>query len=265
MIVQSMSGTSSSRTLAGRGIVITRPAAQAAALADLVRAHGGQPLVFPVIEILDAADPGRFHAIIDRLEEFDIAIFISPSAVDKAMTLISARGALPPGLRLAAPGPGSARELRRHTGAPVLVPARRYDSEGLLDLPHLQSVAGQRVLILRGTGGRELLGDTLRARGAQVEYAECYRRAKPQADPAPLLTAWARGEIAAVIVTSSEGLRNLCEMVREAGLQHLKATPVFVPHARIAATARELGLKKVVETPSGDEAIVDDLMRYFDA
>jgi uroporphyrinogen-III synthase len=49
---------------------------------------------------------------------------------------------------------------------------------------------GKRVIIFRGEGGRELLGETLKQRGAAVEYVSCYRRARPQLDPAPLLKLW---------------------------------------------------------------------------
>ena len=89
-------------------------------------------------------------------------------------------------------------------------------------------------MIFRGDGGRELLGDTLRARGATVDYVECYRRARPAADAGPLVRALERGEIDAVVVSSSEGLRNLFDMVGEAGRQRLQRTPLFAPHARIA-------------------------------
>jgi uroporphyrinogen-III synthase len=113
--------------------------------------------------------------------------------------------------------------------------------------------------------GRELLGDTLTARGARIEYAECYRRGKPAADTGPLLSAWARGELDAIVVTSSEGLRNLFDMVGTAGQTWLKKTPLVVPHARIAETARALGLPLVVEAEAGDEGIVAGLVAYFES
>jgi uroporphyrinogen-III synthase len=96
-----------------------------------------------------------------------------------------------------------------------------------------------------------------------VTYAECYRRTKPKADVAPLLKAWAKGEIDAVIATSSEGLRNFHEMLGAAGREALAGTPLFVPHPRIAAAARELGLPEAVVTASGDEAIVAGIVSRF--
>ena len=254
-----------SQPLAGRGIVITRPAHQAARFAELVRAAGGNAILFPVIEIEDVADLGPLLAVIDRLAGFDLAIFISPNAVNKAMNLIKVRSALPPRLKLAAIGPGSVRELKRFGVADVIAPAARFDSEALLDLPALRDVAGKRILIFRGDGGRELLGDTLAARGAAIEYAECYRRGRPQRDAAPLLKAWARSELDAITVTSSEGLHNLFDLVGKLGQAWLRTTPVFVPHPRIEQTARELGLASVVLTAPGDEGMVAGLAQWFAA
>ncbi|MBE0621724.1 MAG: uroporphyrinogen-III synthase, partial [Burkholderiales bacterium] len=182
-----------STPLAGRRVVVTRPAGQTAHLAALIRAAGGEPLLFPALEIFDAADLQPVRALIERLDSFDLAIFISANAVDKALAMVRERRAWPPALRVATVGRGSERELERHGYTAVIAPAERFDSEGLLDLPELKQMAGKRVVIFRGEGGRELLGDTLDARGAVVEYAECYRRGRPNADPAPLLDLCARG------------------------------------------------------------------------
>jgi uroporphyrinogen-III synthase len=249
--------------LAGRGILVTRPAGQAEALARLVVEAGGHAIAFPVIEIVAVQDLRPLLDLIDRLEQFDIAIFISPNAVDKAMNLVAARRALPQSLKVAAVGQGSARELRRRGVADVIVPQGRFDSEALLELPELAQVAGRRVVIFRGEGGRELLGDTLRARGAEVTYAECYRRSRPNADAAALLRAWARDEVHAVTVTSSEGLHNLFDMLGKLGQQWLKQTPLFAPHPRIAQAARELGIVSVITTAPGDEGLFAGLRDYF--
>lgn len=249
--------------LAGKGILVTRPAHQAKDLTRLISEAGGRPILFPVIEILDVEDLRPLLAIVDRLADFDLAVFISPNAVDKAMNVIAARGGLPSGLRVAAVGKGSARELRRFGAAEVLVPQGRFDSEGLLELPDLQNMAGKRVVIFRGDGGRELLGDALVARGASLTYAECYRRSRPRADAAALLRAWARGEVSAVTVTSGEGLHNLFDMVGKLGQQWLKKTPVFAAHPRIGAIARELGVAQVVVTGPGDEGLANGLKRFF--
>lgn len=241
--------------LQGMGIVVTRPAHQARHLAQLIEGAGGEAILFPVLEILDTADVHPLNALIAQLDTFDVAIFISPNAVSKAMNLIRAQRELPAHLSIAAIGRGSKKELERCGVQQVIMPPRQFDSEGLLELPQFQDMSGKRVVIFRGEGGREMLGDSLTARGAQVEYAECYRRGKPDIDAAPLLHRWARGEVQAVTVTSSETLHNLFDLLGKLGQQWLKKTPLFAPHARIAAAARNLGLEQVTETPAGDDGL----------
>jgi uroporphyrinogen-III synthase len=250
--------------LAGRGVVITRPAGEAQRLAALIRAAGGVPLSYPAIEIVDPPDPGALDAVIDRLDDFDLAIFISPSAVHKAMARILARRVLPGALRYAAIGPGGVRALQQFGIREVIAPAAdslRHDSESLLAAGFLQNVGGMRIVIFRGDGGRELLREALSARGASVEAVTSYRRAPPSWDSAPLLQAWARGEVAAVIVTSSEGLRHFCDRLGAEGEARCRATPIIVPHPRIAAAARAMGMNCVVESVSGDEALLAAVLR----
>jgi len=253
------------RLLAGHHIVVTRPEHQAAALAALIREAGGTPVLFPVLEILDVQDTRPLTSVIARLSSFDLAIFVSPNAVNKAMNLIAERGGLPSGLRVATLGEGSARELRRRGVDDVIAPDDRFDSEALLALPDMQDVVGKRIVIFRGDGGRELLGHTLAARGATVEYAKCYRRARPRRDAELLLGLWARDELSGFVVTSSEGLRNLFDMAGVQGRQRLGATPLFVPHPRIAETARELGMSQIVPTRPGDEGIVQGIIDWWGA
>lgn len=253
-----------SGALAGRRVVITRPAGESQRLATLISAAGGVPLVCPAIEICDAPDLRALDNVIDRLDDFACAIFISPSAVDKAMTRIVSRRALPLSLRCAAIGLGGVRALQKFGVRDVIAPsaeAGRYDSESLLKTEFLQHVRGWRVVIFRGDGGRELLSETLNARGAIVESVTCYRRGKPAFDAAILLRALERSDVATVIVTSSEGLRNLCEHVGATGTACLRKTLMVVPHPRIAAVARELGMTRVVESEPGDDALVASVIR----
>ena len=252
-------------SLAGRGIVVTRPAHLAGELERLIRASGGNPILFPVLEIRDVADPGPLDALIARLDEFDLAIFISPNAAEKAMHLITARRALPARLAVAAIGSGGVRTLGRYGVTRVIAPAGRYDSEALLEQPALTDVKGKRVVIFRGEGGREVLGDTLAARGALVEYAECYRRCRPDTDAAPLLAAWAGSTLDAITASSSESVRNLHDMVGSSGRERLGRTPLFVPHPRIAETAHALGLARLIVTGAGDEGLVAGMSEFFAA
>ena len=255
-----------SPSLAGVRVLVTRPRDQAENLAHLIEAHGGEAIRFPAIEIAEPQDPRALLAVVDRLKDFALAIFISPNAVRRAMNLFRARGGLPPGLRVACVGRGSARELKNFGIDNAIVPPDRFDSEALLELPELQQVAGKRIVIFRGDGGRELLGDTLRERGAEVVYAECYRRLCPDTDITPLLQRWARGEIDIVSVTSVDGLRNLFGMLGKDGQQRLIRTPIVVVSDRMAQVCRELGFTTGprVAATAGDDAILEAIQAWRD-
>jgi uroporphyrinogen-III synthase len=235
-----------SRFLSGIGVLVTRPEEQSHDLCQAIRAAGGEPVRFPVLAIEPIRDSPSLQAAMQRLEEFHWAIFISPNAVLHAFAALDAHGGLPGSLRTAAVGKGTARKLRSSGHPPHLVPPGRANSEALLEQPELQQVDGQRILIFRGRGGRELLAQTLRARGAEVEYAEVYRRVKPRANITALLDRWARGEVDVVTVTSNEGLHNLYEMVGEQGRQRLLDTPLVVVSERGAELARSLGFRREV-------------------
>ena len=251
------------RPLAGRHIVVTRPAGQAAHLAEALLELGAKPVLFPVLAIYDVADPQALQDVAIRLDEFDWACFVSPNAVEKSLSQILARRTWPTGLRAATIGQSSEDALARFGIRDVVAPRGRFDSEALIELPELQDMQGQRVVIFRGDGGRELLGDTLKQRGASVEYVACYRRDKPATDPAPLLKLWEEGRLDAVTVTSSEGLRNLVDMLGKLGQTWLKKTPLFVPHQRIASVARALGCHEVKLTGPGDDGLVTGLLEYY--
>src|SRR5262249_11295374 len=139
-----------------------------------------------------------------------------------------------------------------------LAPEQGADSEALLGLPALQSMQGRRVVIFRGGAGRPLLGDALRTRGAHVEYADCYRRVLAKSDPAPLLARWPR--VHAVTISSSEGLDNFITLL---GAAKAGEKPLFVPHDRVAAHARERGAQEVVVSGPSDAAVLERLVGYF--
>ena len=252
-----------SRGLAGRNIVITRPAGQATHLAEALFDRGAHPVLFPLLVIQPVAD---LHGLLDvatRLEQFDLAVFVSPNAVSHALTAILAHRPWPPGLRAATVGKSSEAALAAFGIANVIAPEERFDSEALLALPALQAVAGWQVIVFRGDGGRELLGETLQQRGAAVEYVSSYRRSKPSLGPEPLLKLWQEQRLDALTLTSSEGLRNLHELLGPLGQAYLRHTPVFVPHARIAEQARALGLQQVITTGPADDGLLTGLMQYF--
>ena len=250
--------------LAGKTIVVTRPRAQAGQLAAAIAALGGEPLIFPLLEISPAADGQPLAAAVARLADYSLAVFISPNAVDYALPAILAQGSWPVGLQPAAVGQGTVKALAACGIAGCVAPSERFDSEALLALPALAAdqVAGRHVVIFRGDGGRELLAETLRARGAEVDCITCYRRSGTADGVAPLLAGWRTGRLDALTVSSSEGLRYLIDLLDAEGRAYLQKTPVFVPHARIAENAQALGLSNIILTEAADAGILAGLGAY---
>lgn len=241
-------------------ILVTRPAHQAAALADGIRAAGGEALLFPALEILPV-EPQALVPLLRRSGDYDLAICISPNAARFGVAALRAVAEVPASLAWFAVGPGTAKALAALGIAGVTTP-QGQDSEALLALPQFGEVAGKRIAIFRGVGGRPLLGDTLRARGAQVDYIECYRRQCPAADAAPLRRRWS--EISAVTIASVETLRNLERMLGDDGGALLRTTPLFVPHEKIAAGAHAAGMERVIVTAGGDAGLLQGLINWFE-
>jgi uroporphyrinogen-III synthase len=250
------------KPLAGLRVLVTRPSHQALALSCQIESQGGVAVRFPTIEIAPPADPTTLKNTVARLDRFNLAVFVSPNAVTYAFAVMDSQP-LPSGLTVACVGPGSARALAQHGVVQVLIP-ERGDSEGLLELPALQHVRGSRVVIFRGDGGRELLGDELRKRGADVTYVECYRRLRPRTDGSALTRAFLQHGIDVVTVTSADALRNLHDIIESPAASLLARTPLVVVSERLRDLALELGLQGsiTITSSASDEAIVDAIRAW---
>jgi uroporphyrinogen-III synthase len=245
-------------------VVITRPLAQALPLAAQVRALGREVEVLPLLEIAPLPDPSALVATLARLEDYALVAFVSPNAIDAAFAHI---GRWPAGVTLAVLGEGSRAALAAHgitaDDVDIVSPhdAANSDTEHLLQTLDLAALRGRPVLIVRGESGRELMADGLRAAGADVTTIAAYRRSVPALTPA------LRERLEALlqtrndwIVTSSEALRGLLQLLAamrtDDVVAKMQQQQLIVPHARIAATAHELGLRHVTLTGSGDERLL---------
>lgn len=258
VVVANLNDLRINNPLAGLNIVVTRPREQAASLVQRITTLGGKAILFPLLEIEPVSDTRPLHELVARLSDFDLAIFISPNAVRYGMASIQK---LPATLRVATVGQSSAQTLRDAGVKEVIAPQGRSDSEALLALPQLQDVRGWKIVIFRGDAGRELLGDTLKMRGADVEYITCYHRSKPQQDIGTLLN----HQPDAITLSSSEALGYLWDMLDEPGRQQISSVPLFVPHARIAEKARQQGWQEVFQTAGSDDGIVSGLVAWSKA
>lgn len=237
-----------SGALAGCGVVVTRPAHQAAGLVAALEAEGARVWRFATVAI----EP---RPVAPPAGPWDWTVFVSPNAVAHGG---AARACAP---RTAALGPATAAALG---GADAIAPDGA-GSAGLLAVPAFAPPPGARVLIVRGVGGRERLAEALRARGMTVAYHEVYARRLPSADPAPLLAAWRAGALHVVTATSNATLRNLHQLLDVAGRTALATTQLVVVNGRMVETARMLGVRTppLVADGAADAALVAALSRWW--
>ena len=241
----------SSPFLQGHGVVVTRPAAQADGLCRAIESAGGRPIRFPAMEIRVLESPEDRHRLANA-NAYDLLIYVSANAVRFGAP------PSPPGALLAI-GNATRQVLEEQGFAVSAHPKPPYDSEALLELPGLQKVRGQRILIVRGLGGREHLARALRERGAVVEYAQVYRRALPDRDEAELAAEWMRGGVHVITVTSVEILENLMRMLSPVCQALLRATPLVAASRRVLQKARALGfaLPVTLAADPGDHAMAE--------
>lgn len=254
--------------LQGRHIAITRPEGQAKKLTELIIRQGGEVLAFPLIAISPLENYDALLQQLKTLAQQDWAIFISSNAVQYGMPhLLKALGHVPPTLKFAAIGPTTAAELKKFSIDDTLTPNNRFDSESFLALPEMHEVAGKNIVIFRGVGGREVLAETLRQRGARAQFAECYRRINPQTDTRQLVKHWQQHGLDAIVVTSSEAMRNLLQMTEDETSGDfppwLRNTTLCVNHQRIAELPLQKGLKIAIAQAPGDDAMLDCLIQVL--
>lgn len=247
--------------LSGLRILVTRPEAQANRLATLISEAGGEPVLFPTLTITPVAPTPE---AMDALRQSDMVIFISPNAVVHGYALLRDLGDFSSRVIIAI-GRATRAALERQGCPRVYDPGEESSSESLLAHPILEEVTGRRICIVRGGDGRELLRETLTARGAKVSYLECYRRTMPAGTDAAALTELLTVEPDTLVVTatSSAGLVNLLAMTPEAQREELLARPLVVIGTRQQAAARGCGWTgPVLAAGAGDEQIVETIARW---
>jgi len=231
--------------MAAKGVLVTRPAGQGDALCAAIRERGLCAHHLPLLALeplpeLPAAERSRVLA----LDEFDHIVFISANAVRFGMAVIeNFWPQLPVGLNWYAVGDGTARALAAF-GVTAQTPGEDMTSEGLLALPGLRSCDGERVLLVKGEGGRDALARQLAARGARVETLACYRRVAPALAPGEFAAALARWDIGMIMISSGEGLANMLTLLGLEETSRLRDVRVLLPSARVAEAAAAAGFRQ---------------------
>jgi uroporphyrinogen-III synthase len=241
--------------LAELTVLVTRPASQAASLCEQMQQKGATAIAFPAVEIAPVtAEAASGH---------DLIIFASVNAVAHGVHLIE-KG---PATRIAAIGRATAAALKETSLPADIVPDAGFNSEALLAHPDLTLADGAKVLIVRGSGGRELLQESFTARGLTVEILDVYQRLRPTVDDAvrnALETRWENEGIDVVTATSIETLHNLIAMLSERGRALLQKATLLVASRRIADAAQAAGLNgTVIVANAADDASMLGALAYW--
>lgn len=254
-----------SATLKNKRVLVTRPERQAEQLCRLIANSGGVPVLFPTIEIQPILNSASLSDCFANLEQYDFIIFVSRNAVSAVFDHYLKNDQINScQIQLLAIGSGTAAALSERNLTDVLHAGVQADSETLLTLPDLDSelVRNKKVLIVRGVGGRELLADNLKQRGALVCYAEVYQRVLPTHEFQQSSELWQNEPLDAIIISSNEGLENLVKLTDRNVQEKLFEIPLVVMSARNAKLAKEKGFvsKIGIAKEKSDEGLLAALL-----
>jgi uroporphyrinogen-III synthase len=241
--------------LRGMRILVTRPAGQSAALCRRISEAGGNAMPFPVIGIAPPESEAEARRVLAACTADDVVIFVSRNAAVCALKLMEELPALLSGRQTFAAGPGTRAELERYGISAAIGPG--HGGEALLSLEALKpaAVSGRRVLIVRGAGGREQLREELTERGAQVRYAEVYRRKMPDVDAELVRKIWQDERPDVIVTTSNQSLDHLVALTGNVFQDSLFETPLVVVSARAERHARDLGFRAAVLIAAGPDDV----------
>ena len=242
-------------------VLLTRPADESAALAAALSAAGIFSSSLPLLDTAPLPVTPEQQAVFRGLGRYCAVIVVSKPAARLALQQLNQAW---PQLPWFSVGAGTAQVLADH-GLRVHYPQAGDDSEALLQLPALREAVARpnaRVLILRGQGGRELLAERLRERGASVDYVELYRRFLPAYDAGVLIQRIQLERLNGLVVSSGQGFLHLQAMAG-ADWPQVAQLPLFVPSPRVQEMARAAGAEKVVDCRGASAAALLVAIRSY--
>jgi uroporphyrinogen-III synthase len=245
--------------LKGHTIVVTRPKHQAEGLCSLIEQQGWNAIRFPTLEIVTIENKAISQQL-KAINKYQWLIFVSTNAVNFAVAENNGKIDCFKSVPIAAVGKATEKALKAVGLAVELLPEASFNTEGLLASNEMNNVKGRSCLIIRGKGGRETLANSLRERGAKVDYLEVYLRKRPVSKSLDLTYMLQQGKLDAITITSGESLLNLLAMIDEGLHDKLQAVPLIVISHRIKGLAEQNKFKQIAVTKNpGDTAIIEAL------
>lgn len=236
-------------------IIVTRPHGQADRLQAALSQLGLESVHMPLLEIqpLEPLPQDARQCLLD-LDLYEHVIFVSANAALCGLEAIDGFWPqYPVGQQIWAVGETTG-QLLRSAGMSAHWPETEMNSEGLLALPGLDAVAGTRVLIVRGEGGREKIAQVLGERGAKVDALRCYRRKGKSYQVEELYDLFPVASPALILVSSGEGLEHLSRLLHALENSNLADHTLVVPSARVEALARDLGWRDLLLAKNASDA-----------
>jgi len=238
---------------------VTRSEPGASRMAARLAEAGYETVVAPVltIEPLPVSD-SALDSVRARLAKGAVdAVFLSEHAVEPGLRALQLAGVGSRRLRVIAVGPRTAERLAEF-GLQALAPALA-SSEGLLAMPEFAKVAGRKIIILAGEGGRDQLRQGLAERGAQVDGLALYRR-RPVPEKC-LQGMIETAQIQAISVSSGDGFQSAAQVWFAA--RGRPDVAVFTPSARVTGMGEGLGFSRVFTCNGADVcALIDGLANF---
>lgn len=243
-------------------ILVTRPSPAGEQLVNRLRAQGRPAWHLPLIDFFPGRELAQLPERLAALAPADLVIVVSQHAVNYAHPFLTRQGvSWPSHLHYLAVGRSSGLCLHTASGLPVDYPRDGDSSEHLLALPVLKQVEGLNALILRGNGGREVLEEALRQRGAKVCYSECYQRSPVHYDGDQQSRRCLQLGVNTLIITSGEMLHQFYTLIPDYfHASWLLQCRLVVVSERLGALARQLGWTDIVVANAADN---DALMRVL--
>jgi uroporphyrinogen III methyltransferase / synthase len=257
----------SSDALRGKRILVTRARSQALSLVQRIESLGGEVVEFPTIEIIPPESYGPLDQAINQIGSYDWLIFTSVNAVEqflKRFEKLTKNIADLAGIEVGAIGPETAKRLTAAQIQPSLVP-KQYQAEGILEALIPETVLGKRILIPRAAKARDILPQTLRQWGAQVDVVEAYQTVLPQLDVSALCKLLRDGTIDMITFTSSSTATNFAAMLGDQDLPRLLSRTVIACIGPITRkTVEDLGMRpEIVSEEFTIPGLVSAMVDYF--
>jgi uroporphyrinogen-III synthase len=234
-------------------VLIIRPEPELAQTVAAFRANGLDAIAWPALEIVAVTPSPVWSAGIHLMSESLKLIFASRNAVRES--LVHLDDIQRDKVSCYAVGEGTASLLRELGFANVFTPPRdqRADSDSLLALDQFSNVHNAIIIVICGEGGRGLIADTLKNRGATLRQLICYRRQPATVAPVPVIDALKQQKILCNIAFSVEAWQAAKSVLPSALAGEFKALKTLVSHPRIASRLVQFGAQSVNDFDSSVE------------